>query len=174
MPVQKLFAYGTLLNPSTFARMTPNLEEIISIEPAYIEGKMYSAYESGRFPFVIKPDDKSRKKSPWFVYGGLITFNADNEVWRTLDSYEGCSKAAFGDNRDTDLYHRETTKVTVIDFETFQDFIDYRFETIREEEAEVYFGNYNSHMVKQAIGSKRRAGTVWRSFFNMQIKKPDV
>ena len=55
MATHKLFAYGTLLNPGTFARMTPNLEELISIEPAYIEGKMYTNGVSSSFPFVIKP-----------------------------------------------------------------------------------------------------------------------
>ena len=172
MATHKLFAYGTLLNPGTFARMTPNLEELISIEPAYIEGKMYTNGASSSFPFVIKPDDKSRTKSPWFVYGGLITFKGDNELWRTLDSYEGCSKSSFGENRDTDLYYRETTKVTVIDFESMSDFIKYDFKVVREDEAEVYLGNYNTMMVQNAIGTDRRAGTVWRSFFNMQIKKP--
>lgn len=169
MPVQKLFAYGTLLNPGTFARMTPNLIEILSIEPAYIEGKMYSA---GNFPFVLKPNDKSRKKMPRFVYGGLITFVADNEVWRTLDSYEGCSKASLGENRPTDMYHRETVDVTVIDFDSISDFINYKFKTVRTDSGEAYFGNYNSRMVKANIGSKRRAGTVWKSFFNMPIIKP--
>lgn len=167
VPIQKLFAYGTLLNPSTFEKMTPNLEKLISIEPAYIEGKMYSA---GNFPIVLRPNDYKRAKAPWFVYGGLITFEAPDEVWRSLDAYEGCSKASLGENRPTDLYHRDKVKVQTIKFESFSEFIEYKFDKVREDEAEVYFGNPDSSMVQNILKHKKRAGTIWKSFFNMQIK----
>lgn len=165
MPIHKLFAYGTLINPSVFHRVTNNAR-IISMKPAYTEGKMYSA---GGFPLVLRLDDYKRRKAPWFVYGALIEFEAPDEVWLGLDGYEGCSKASLGENRKTDMYHREEVTVHVIKFDTFKDFTEFNFEVKEEEKAQIYFANVDSNLVQNALKHQKRAGNVWRSFFNIPI-----
>ncbi len=168
MPEQKLFAYGTLLSEHKFGKSRNNSPygELISIEPAYALGKMYA---SEWFPIVLRPNDVKRVKSPNYVFGGLITFETDDKVWRSLDGYEGCSKSAFGENRTSDLYHRELVDVTVIKFKTMEDFMFQKFEIIREDKAQMYFGNPESPNIKARIGQQKRAGNIWKTFFSVKF-----
>ncbi len=164
-----LFTYGTLLNENKFNSVLKSYKfddyEIKSIEPAFVEGKMFSFY--GRFPFVVKPDQGKRKKAPYIVYGGLIKLEASKHIFKALDSYEGCSLYAFGVNRDTDLYHREKTNATTIVLENGMiGFLDFEFEPKETVECFIYYGNMKHEWFNREA-HRRRSGHLWKSFFMM-------
>lgn len=164
----KLFTYGTLLLESYFKNFLKygDEEKVISIEPAFIEGKMYNV--NNRFPAVIKADEGKRSRIPLTVFGGIITFEANPSIWTSIDNYEGCSLGNTNFNNKYDLYHREQTMATPIEMSSMLDFLSFKFTTHKPVSTWVYYFNVNNPNADKYI-QQDRGGQVWKTFFEMEF-----
>jgi gamma-glutamylcyclotransferase (GGCT)/AIG2-like uncharacterized protein YtfP len=137
------------------------------MKPAFINGKMYSAYK--QYPVVIFPNQGKRAKAPCFVYGALLTVEMNKFDMEALDRYEGCSRSVLGKNNITDLYHRHHTKVKTFSFDDMLAFTRYNLNVDKNEQtAWCYFGNYDNPYIKKIVmDGHNRAGNVWKSFFGV-------
>jgi gamma-glutamylcyclotransferase (GGCT)/AIG2-like uncharacterized protein YtfP len=163
----KLFTYGTLMRPEQMTMFINDSKKIISFVPAMIPGKMYTM-ETEQFPIVIRPNEGRRMRAPTVVFGALYTLDLDNNDMIALDSYEGCSKAAFGMNLANDLYHRVIVKAKQIEFKNMIDFMNYNYSLKDETKCFVYYGNMKNDFVKTiCTRDRRKNGVVWRDFFSI-------
>jgi gamma-glutamylcyclotransferase (GGCT)/AIG2-like uncharacterized protein YtfP len=164
--VVKLFIYGNLLNNGKLKDVTKGTCEILDTKPAFVEARMYKY--GHRFPFVVANDiNLNRVRFPCVSYGALFTLDISDTGFALLDANEGCSLSAMGVNAPFDLFHRQTTKVKVINPKTFKDLINYNFSVVSEEECFIYFANPRCPQFKSIILKQRRSVSLWKDLIQV-------
>lgn len=139
---------------------------VIDMCPAFIEGKLY---DGGNFPIVIKKNEGRRGRAPLVVHGALVTVEINEEGFKNLDAYEGCSKQRMLRNMPTDLYHRTTMPVRKVYYKHIMDFVEGYFTTDNSTiNAWVYTGNMEHEFVHKCCTKLRRKnGVLWKTYFNV-------
>src|SRR4051812_27743965 len=81
-----LFVYGTLLPGLAPGQMRATCKHLIHVGPATIAGTLYDV---GPYPAVVTGGTR-------IVRGELLDVEGE-DVWQTLDRYEGCPRRGEGD-----------------------------------------------------------------------------
>ena len=96
------------------------------------------------------------------VYGALYSLYDDYFHIRTLDSMRNCSLSSMGRNSVYDRQHRVRKVITLIKFDTLDEFSRLRYREIEDFEVEMYVGNTNHPEIKHRIERTQK--------FNFRIK----
>lgn len=121
-----------------------------SFSIAETQGRLYSVY---RTPTLIVNDDVLR----WAerrVYGVMYTFTKYplKRLLYTLDAYHGCSSSrSLGVANPYDLTTREQMYVNPLQYESIEDFLNYRHTYLEQEIAYTWIGNQHNKYVKKAL-----------------------
>lgn len=164
----KIFVYGTLLLRSRFIDVINRACEynIVSIRPAFTEGKMFNKGEL--FPILIKEKTRQRFKLPGVVYGAIITIEATHNMFNALDSFEGCSMFLSGTNMAYDLYHREKHVATPISYGSMEDFLKMNFTNHDPEEVWMYIGNLKQPKIEHIVTMQTHNPVFWNTLFGIK------
>lgn len=171
-----IFLYDDLMNSRKLKELCRDIV-ILSVVPGFTDGEMIDSERmkphlsrythKSRYPIMLH---KMPRHFAFNVFGALFEVEDDIDVFKHLDSFYSCSMYSLGDNKPSDMFHREMAKVSTISFENTSEFLKYRYEVEeRGIKAYTYFGNPKN----PAIGKKlkhigqNRIGVVWKNFFNI-------
>lgn len=151
---------------SALERVGNGSVKVIDCVPAFAEGKLY---KHENFPIVIGKHEGRKGKAPCIVHGALFTLELNEEGFKNLDAYEGCSRQRMLKNLSTDVFHRHLVDVRRVYYKSIEDFVNYDF-TVNEktEKAWMYLGNMNNPVVQHTcIKLRRKNGVLWKTYFNV-------
>lgn len=120
---------------------------------AYIENCKFYRYKKTKL--IVKGGEISRDWGNNRIYGAIFLIRNMYYI-RVLDAYNACSLSRIFLNHPFDLNHREIGQVTLIEFNTLNDFARYKFKEQATINCWIYYGNNNNKKLNKVLNNRRR------------------